>query len=501
MGFSLNKALCRIDEEVPTLKTYGMGVWLIWSFSTYSVSMWGSGADAAVGPQAIYFLSTCALLATTLILVFTKRGRAAAFSDRALLSVAAAASGAAAVLGVLGPGDVLAVRGLASVATGVGSGFLLVRTAHMFEDVGPKAALRIVLLNSLLLLVLHLVLESVPESIASVARSSCFVAAAFLFSLGSHRFAGGCQGTGELLGDEQDEMAAGCAKLPAMWRFFLTLFMVMLVLTLEVSCFYGPTVEADTAITVGALFITCVLFLCACCVRFEVDFTRLFHPVVIVLVIAFSLGMILGSDNVWSAALTGVSRVVWQTQFYAVCVFVAFRAGVPNAILLVVGHAATLSGDLVGRWLSLAMPRLDVYTPQGAVTLVLFVVAFLVVLTLVFPRERFVQMCVFAGDDEADCAERDSFEDAPGNKRLYEKGESSSSNWHLRCFAIADRHGLTARERDVLIPLTHGLSCERISDELGLSYSTVRAHSRNIYTKTGVHSKQELIDLVESAAE
>ena len=450
--------------------------------------MWGSGGGGANDSHLVYFLSTFALLATALLLAFTRRGIRAASSRRMLLLAAFLASCAAVVLGFVRPDASPVVRGLMSVATGVGSGFLLVRTAFMLEDMNPREALRTLLMNSLLLLVLHLVLESLPGGAASVARSCCFIAAALLYSL-----------AGRSPEDAQALRPHDFRQLASMWRLFLTMGMVILVLTLEVSCFYGPTVQADAAITIGALVVTSALFLCACYVGFNVDFARLFHPVVIALVVAFSLGMILGSASVWSTVLTGVSRFVWQTQFYAVCVFVAYRVDIPNAMLLVAAHAATCLGDMLGRGLSLVTPHLDVYTPQGAATLVLFVVAFLVVLTLVFPRERLVRMCELEGP--ADTAGSDAFAADTPSPEKDGATPAGPSNWRRRCFAIADRHGLTARERDVLIPLTHGLSCERISDELGLSYYTVRAHTRNIYTKTGVHSKQELIDLVESAAE
>lgn len=41
-----------------------------------------------------------------------------------------------------------------------------------------------------------------------------------------------------------------------------------------------------------------------------------------------------------------------------------------------------------------------------------------------------------------------------------------------------------------------GRSASYISDALGISFNTVRTHIRHVYEKMGVHSKQELIDLV-----
>lgn len=60
----------------------------------------------------------------------------------------------------------------------------------------------------------------------------------------------------------------------------------------------------------------------------------------------------------------------------------------------------------------------------------------------------------------------------------------------------ADRFGLSARERDVLRLLAEGRTSARIQEELCIAAGTVNYHTRNIYSKMGVHSRQELIDLV-----
>lgn len=64
-----------------------------------------------------------------------------------------------------------------------------------------------------------------------------------------------------------------------------------------------------------------------------------------------------------------------------------------------------------------------------------------------------------------------------------------------RAFAGA---GLSAREFEVASMLYRGHSVRRIADDLSLSPATVKTHSTHVYRKLGVHSRQELIDLVDS---
>lgn len=65
-----------------------------------------------------------------------------------------------------------------------------------------------------------------------------------------------------------------------------------------------------------------------------------------------------------------------------------------------------------------------------------------------------------------------------------------------RQLAIAQEHGLTDRETEVFMLLAQGRSAPRISESLYLSQSTVNVHVRKIYQKLGIHSRQELFDLV-----
>lgn len=62
---------------------------------------------------------------------------------------------------------------------------------------------------------------------------------------------------------------------------------------------------------------------------------------------------------------------------------------------------------------------------------------------------------------------------------------------------IAEYYGLTRREAEVLPYLARGRSAKVIADALFVSESTIRTHTRRILEKTALHSKQELIDLID----
>ena len=64
--------------------------------------------------------------------------------------------------------------------------------------------------------------------------------------------------------------------------------------------------------------------------------------------------------------------------------------------------------------------------------------------------------------------------------------------------AIARANGLSAREAEIMVLLVRGHTKASIAGKLFISENTVRAHVKGIYSKLDVHSKQQLVDYVES---
>lgn len=87
-----------------------------------------------------------------------------------------------------------------------------------------------------------------------------------------------------------------------------------------------------------------------------------------------------------------------------------------------------------------------------------------------------------------------SMDDSPVSRSGLDEHEA----YELRIRLIAQKYGLTPREREVIRYLARGRNAAYIQEKLVVSPHTVRSHMYNIYRKLGVHSQQELIDTVES---
>ena len=58
-------------------------------------------------------------------------------------------------------------------------------------------------------------------------------------------------------------------------------------------------------------------------------------------------------------------------------------------------------------------------------------------------------------------------------------------------------YSLSPRESDVFELLGRGRNRQFVADELGISLETAKTHTSNVYRKLGIHSQQELLDVVE----
>ena len=67
-----------------------------------------------------------------------------------------------------------------------------------------------------------------------------------------------------------------------------------------------------------------------------------------------------------------------------------------------------------------------------------------------------------------------------------------------RCDTVAQTFLLSARETEVFYLLAKGRSMNHIMEELVISEGTAKTHINHVYKKLNVHSRHELLDLIES---
>lgn len=80
-------------------------------------------------------------------------------------------------------------------------------------------------------------------------------------------------------------------------------------------------------------------------------------------------------------------------------------------------------------------------------------------------------------------------------------GDPKGGAWRRGIEATCKRYDLSPRQCEILELLAKGRDAKFIEDHFCISKSTAKTHIYNIYCKMDIHSRQELIDIIESAVD
>lgn len=166
-------------------------------------------------------------------------------------------------------------------------------------------------------------------------------------------------------------------------------------------------------------------------------------------------------------------------MFFRVFYFIAWRAAalaskLPNLCVLAVGQALLTCGCFFGG----ALYTLEPERFFSEFSILAGICVFAVLASLLFFDSR--------QPHEQPLANRHTF-----------NAEDSALCEHCIDVATA-RYGLTSRERDIALYVIRDEDNAAIRDDLVVSTNTLRSHLRNLYKKTGVHSREELLLLLRS---
>ena len=76
--------------------------------------------------------------------------------------------------------------------------------------------------------------------------------------------------------------------------------------------------------------------------------------------------------------------------------------------------------------------------------------------------------------------------------------KSASLDIGFKIDVVAVQFGLTSRQTEVLLCLAQGRNANYIAQKFTISPHTAKSHIYNIYNKLGVHSQQELLDIIDA---
>ena len=272
----------------------------------------------------------------------------------------------------------------------------------------------------------------------------------------------------------------------------------------------GAQVEAESELITGiALFVTALLpVVWSMFTRRTPDLRVVGRILTPVLAILF-LGFIVTPDQV-RHYLPALTMAFWQVvEAYVILLIIDIsRSGVASvSLVFCAGWAVVCGGHALGVIVGQSADLLlgageDVVQSITAFQTIIAVIASSLAMGARFPvptDDTVVLPMVTSFSDASadagaagrgDAGRPEAGEEAPAQPARDEVGAA--------CDRIVTYFGLSEREAEVCELLTRGNTRAGIASRLFVSENTVRTHVKNIYAKLHIHSKQQLIDLVDS---
>lgn len=514
------------------LQYLGFGFWQAWSMLCYTDGFLSTGTtalslDLPLRPSltSLLFL-ICSLTLTISIVALTSLKRTDSWLKSgwfpaigAVLGVASTVTLCMAAAFQSCPSGVLYT---ACAVVGVSNAMLCLSYAPIIGEQPPERSFLQVCYAMIISCVIYFIAVGAPFVMKCALCTACPLVSGLLPALGNLK----------LQQQDREEALQRLALSAATWRLFVAVFVLAAAASLIRSPLLVSTYTNSETGWVGlGTFI--VLVVCAALVllydpskKLRID-TMLYYPasiIVIVFLLASSVQSI--GQSITLTSLASAPRVLLNVAFDAIFFCIIYQSKMSPAKIMGMGHGLKSLGILLGGLAGITL------VPTDETRIVFYsIMVFVVVIAIVLIAPDRVFAAVFTPIDDQDlenlppdapdavdvasapdandaaiATDAEQGKEPAGAKTgtLGEAGEEGAGTqrtrgkrlWHRRCNLICERYDLSPREQEVLYLLSLGHGSKYISEQLVISLYTARTHTRNIYAKTDVHSREELIQLV-----
>lgn len=423
-----------------------------------------------------------------LIIAFSRKSRALFASRRALL-VAGAAMAAGTACYAFPAFDVFPLMIAGAVVSGIASIWIVIFWGRLFSALSARNIIFATALSFLFSHVIYFIALTLPGAVAGALTTVLPLCATLLFPdpTAMNRYLGeryeASDENVETPIDERNRWSqyalVPLSRLP--WRVALGLFAVMLVYggaRVYVAAFDGTLGQGGFERTaVLAIVVVAAFVMWGALFQGEnVSLGTVYKVTLPLLASALLMIAIFGEAYVGAVApLMTAVNVTIEIISWILLADIARTTRTPAFIVFALGRMAVQAGMFSGQ---LSAWLLADYVAPFAI---FSVFALMMVSGFMFSNQDTVLVFEAPTKREREEAER----------RL-----GSSLGDHLEL--VADAHGLTQREKEIFLLWVTGHGSKYIQETLVISSSTVKTHVRHIYEKCGVHSRAEIMKLLET---
>ena len=556
---SVARLLLELDEQWPILRFLGFGCYYAWIWLCYSSSMLvpPSGAEYGWGNTTfvMYLLSTTALsVMLVLSALFEKRFASVMRSNAAVLALSSLATVSTLLVHLFVPlGATNPIFMVGCVLTGVGTAGVALRLGMVYSTVPPRRVLMYTASSFMFAAGLYFVVIGVPPRLGLVLMALLPVIAVMFTMTASDGFEGA-----QLMPECPRKLQKMPRGFFVRLVLGVSVLSVIAGITHGYSALESPASVLDlngrTIVAVTG-FIAIVIFVLAAARGENFDYVRLYYPIILLLVAGLLIAPLLGGRSTpFGAVFVGVAYACFIMVVWCLLAQTAYSTGMSPLRVFGIGRGASAAGTTIGWLFGLAL--VDAQSSSLVVSVSIASVFVLLMVSLFVLNDTTIGSVLHMHDRRAgwrsansvaieDGADRgvegdgiDESVEADGASsgsqgpvttvldELFDEPQASNATlvaarqpidalesidalsddidvgrrrgmWARKCDALCDTYRLSERERDVLFLLAKGRSISYIAEYLHVSFNTSKSHIRHVYVKTGVHTRQELLDLVE----
>ena len=542
---SLARLLLEVDEQWPILRFLGFGAYYAWIWLCYDSAVLLPGSLSDVPTTGTGTLFAMYLASTTALSVMLLAAAAfPAASERVVRSKGAsfclAVLASMATMGVKcfaerGATDVIFIT--CCVLTGLGTAWVCLRLGMAYASVPSRQATMYASAAFVLAALLYFLACGLPEELGLIVMALLPMLAALLTMTP----------VGEACIAEERPRRDHLLPRGFFWRL-MSAIVVFSVVVGVTRGFTTLTHAADALADQGAYVafgmgvVALVLYAAVGALGNDFDISKLYYPAIILTAVGILVVPLVVGGGEFGGPFIGVAYAAFIMMMWCLFAHVAHVTGTSPVRVFGLGRGASALGTTIG-WLlgSQLIPHQAGDSSVMTVVSVALVFALLVVSMLVF-NDRAIGMALrTVGKCSVGTCDRDEasagsacltcrFEEtvaaleaaelaggeapateasgqapegargaapASGDAAAPDATHDKTGSWTRSCLEIAERFGLSQRETDVLFLLAKGRTISFIADELSVSFNTAKSHIRHVYVKTGVHTRQELLDMVE----
>ena len=518
---ALARLLLDLDEQWPSLRFVGFGLYYAWIWLCYdSTTLLDASIRANADTTFTMYLASTTALGLTLVLAaaFPAVSARLAQNKPFLLAMGLLAGIATVFVKIMAPNGAFdPVFLLFCVLTGLGTAWVCLRMGIEYASVGSRRATMNAAAAFVAASLMYFLVRGLPDHFGLGVMA--------LLPLGATL----CTLTPVGDAPMEEPVESHDHLLPR--GFFLRLMFAIAVFSAVVGVTRGFSAltqatnvldDRGCMVVFGMALVAMLLYVLVGTLGNDFDVSRLYYPVIILASVGILVMPLVDGAGQAGGVFVGIAYACFVMIMWCLFAHVAYVTGVPAVRVFGLGRGTSALGTTAG-WLlgsQLAGHEMLDATSMFVVSCVM-VLALLVVSMLVF-NDRAVGMVlrmvgkraaqdaqigrdfVCANDNLNVVAHGDHDGPRDASVPFEQDGDDAQASrsdragtWTRSCLDIAARFGLSQRETEVLFLLAKGRTIAFIADELGVSFNTAKSHIRHVYVKIGVHTKSELLDLVE----